>query len=313
LAHIHANSAFDMSGIDLNWYKRNAVESASETGPTITFNGLNYNSSVYVQTPDEELDLLGMGLKFNARTGAVVGGTVTFIGVTIPNEWDMVDPLSPGILWWGEDLKISGTAIYKAFNTRATSDEKALLVKALAGADTFDLSADDDHAYGYNGNDSMNGNDGDDVLYGGNGNDALAGGIGNDVLRGDAGNDLINGGDGDDVLIGGAGRDTMEGGAGADQFVFDDKHSGKGALADHITDFEVGVDTIDLHLIDANTRARGDQAFRFSESGPARNAIWLVEQDGDTIIFADQNRDGKADLQIVLEGVTGVTASDFIL
>ena len=306
MAHIHANGAFDMSGIDLNWYKRNLIDSGANPSTAIVYNGYQYNSFVFVDAPDQELNFLGSGLKVNSHSGKVVAGTVALIA-----EWGSFTAEMPD--WWIDGIRISGVSLQKAYDTRSTADEKSILVKALAGADTFDLSTDGDRAYGYNGNDTMNGNDGDDVLYGGNGNDSLAGGIGNDVLRGDAGNDFVEGGDGDDILTGGTGVDTMEGGVGADQFVFDDKQSGKGTKADHITDFEVGVDTIDLHLIDANTRARGDQAFRFSESGPARNAIWLAEQDGDTIIFADQNRDGKADFQIVLEGVTGVTASDFIL
>ncbi|MGB7242196.1 MAG: calcium-binding protein, partial [Sulfitobacter sp.] len=53
--------------------------------------------------------------------------------------------------------------------------------------------------------------------------------------------DHLSGGNGDDRLIDFAGADTLTGGAGADTFVLvaDDSD-------DHISDFEVGVDLIDV-------------------------------------------------------------------
>ena len=49
------------------------------------------------------------------------------------------------------------------------------------------------------------------------------------------------GGNGDDTLDGGNGRDLLAGGAGADVFVF-----ATGTNRDTITDFEDGIDQIDL-------------------------------------------------------------------
>jgi serralysin len=62
-----------------------------------------------------------------------------------------------------------------------------------------------------------------DRLYGGDGNDTLIGGLA------------------DDTLDGGSGNDTLDGGAGEDTFVFRAGHD-----ADIITDFETGIDTLDL-------------------------------------------------------------------
>jgi serralysin len=76
---------------------------------------------------------------------------------------------------------------------------------------------------------------------GGAGNDVLTGGAGADLLIGGAGADTLTGGAGDDVLIAGGGIDVLTGGAGADSFVLT-------ACGDRpvITDFEVGVDRINL-------------------------------------------------------------------
>jgi hypothetical protein len=94
------------------------------------------------------------------------------------------------------------------------------------GDDYLDGGAGNDTLVGYGGNDRMFGGTGDDILrgmagndelIGGDGNDQLDGGDGHDKLWGGAGNDVLLGGNGDDQLMGDAGNDHLNGGAGADK------------------------------------------------------------------------------------------------
>lgn len=88
----------------------------------------------------------------------------------------------------------------------------------------------------------------DDAIFAGGGNDIIDGGAGNDSLYGGDGYDLITGGDGDDIIVGGVSSDRVQGGIGADLFIFDlsDTVNSPDAVVDYITDFEVGVDTVEL-------------------------------------------------------------------
>lgn len=70
---------------------------------------------------------------------------------------------------------------------------------------------------------------------------ASGGAAGADTLNGGFGDDTLDGGAGDDLLIGGKGHDHQTGGSGADIFLF---HGRDGV--DVITDFEIGVDQIEL-------------------------------------------------------------------
>lgn len=69
----------------------------------------------------------------------------------------------------------------------------------------------------------------------------LWGTLGGDILTGLNGDDRLNGGQGDDILRDGGGQDVMTGGAGADIFVL-----APDGARDTVTDFEVGIDRIDL-------------------------------------------------------------------
>lgn len=182
-------------------------------------------------------------------------------------------------------------------------------------------TSDNDTLSGMDGNDVLQGNAGDDLVYGGLGADTVNGGDGSDTVSGGDGDDRVNGNAGSDSLVAGAGKDiieggegadTMSGGAGADVFVFRET----GGL-EHITDFSHAEgDRIALNMIDANTQVAGDNAFAFIGTDvfhhKAGELRYEVHADG-AYLFGDTNGDGVADLQIFLDSVKSLQASDFWL
>jgi hypothetical protein len=124
------------------------------------------------------------------------------------------------------------------------ANKRILTQTGLAGDDVIHGVSVADKIDGRGGDDRIFGLDGKDSLKGGAGNDRLHGGSGKDKLFGDAGDDELKGGGGDDKLDGGAGNDFLTGGAGRDTFVF-----GGAFGVDSITDFEDGIDRIDLSKV----------------------------------------------------------------
>ncbi len=133
--------------------------------------------------------------------------------------------------------------------------------------------------------------------------------IGNDnanLLQGFAGNDVLEGGIGNDILIGGLNSDTMTGGAGGDQFRFTAITDSTVAAPDRILDFTfsaaLGIDRIDLRLIDANTGVAGDQLFAWigtaAFAGTAGQLRYQVNSPGDFTIQGDVDGNGSADFAI---------------
>jgi Ca2+-binding RTX toxin-like protein len=148
--------------------------------------------------------------------------------------------------------------------------------------------------------------------------EGVIGGTGNDVLIGSSRGDTLSGNYGNDVIRGDGGHDTLTGGGGADRFVYDNLgDSPANANADRITDFSHAQgDTIDLHLIDANSTVAGDQAFHFIGSAAFTHhagELHFTYSGTDTVVTADVNGDGAADLSISLTGHLTLVASDFIL
>ncbi|MBX4941018.1 M10 family metallopeptidase C-terminal domain-containing protein [Rhizobium binae] len=142
---------------------------------------------------------------------------------------------------------------------------------------------------------------------------------GNETYKGLGGNDVLKGGAGSDVLIGGAGRDIMSGGTSSDTFTFKaPTETGSGWNRDVITDFQHGVDKIDLSAIDANGSAQGDAAFHFQAQENAlfdkkAGALAWHYEDDHTVIQADLNGDGVHDFEIQLKGHVALGAGDFLL
>lgn len=142
---------------------------------------------------------------------------------------------------------------------------------------------------------------------------------GNDVIKGGNGPDVLFGFGGKDKITGGAGPDQLFGGAGADMFIFTARsHSTVNANGrDKIYDFShKEKDKIDLHSIDANTKAGGNQKFKFigdDDFHKKAGELRYEKKGGDTLIHGDVNGDGKADFSIALEQYVNLKASDFIL
>ena len=129
-----------------------------------------------------------------------------------------------------------------------------------------------------------------DILEGDEDNNGLFGFDGDDTLNGLAGADYLDGGDGNDILIGGDDDDILTGSSGSDIFEFTTSEFGN----DTITDWEDGVDLIDLDALGAN----------FSDITITQNGI-----DAKINILGDQEN------TITVSGINASTLdqTDFIL
>ena len=171
------------------------------------------------------------------------------------------------------------------------------LLVGNAGADRLNGNSGDDELDGGDGNDTLSGSTGDDLAYGGAGADLLAGGAGDDRLMGDGGNDRLNGGDGNDWLAGGEGADFLTGGGGSDTFVFAPGDSGiSTGTRDRISDFESGIDLIDL------------TAFAGASASITQGGTY-------DLLSVDQDGDGSADAVILVEvmGSAHLAMTDLLL
>ena len=134
---------------------------------------------------------------------------------------------------------------------------------------------------GEDGNDFLSGEGGRDMLFGGAGNDDLFGGVDDDMLYGDAGSDRIFGDDGRDVIDAGTGNDTAHGGAGNDIFIASVNDGNDTYHGDGSTACAVGIDTLDMSAIAANTNV--DLGTGFMGRGSAvssasgTDTLWGIE------------------------------------
>jgi Ca2+-binding RTX toxin-like protein len=190
-------------------------------------------------------------------------------------------------------------------------------LRGEAGNDTIYGGDDMDYVYGGDGNDLVDGGNFADVMYGDAGADTMQGGAGNDSLYGGTGNDSMRGGTGNDRIRGNEGADKLYGDSGNDTFVYGKAADSNATTGrDYIYDFVKGSDKIDLALIDANSGTLTNDAFAFVGAAPMfASPGELTIQEGliGSIVNGDLNGDGLYELSLVVVGVTGLTASDFIL
>jgi len=202
------------------------------------------------------------------------------------------------------------------------------------------------------GNDTVNGGDGNDMIIGGDGRgtDLYIGGkgvdsvdystvstnplninlatgqvsglsVGTDTLQSienviaGSQNDIIIGSSANNFITGAAGSDQLTGGAGADTFVYLAANDSTFTTAgrDTIRDFNGGAgDRIVLSSIDSNSKAAGNQAFKFignanfsGVSGELRFASGVLS--------ADINGDKTGDFAIALSNVTALNGAWLVL
>lgn len=207
-------------------------------------------------------------------------------------------------------------------------DEGDDFLDGYVGDDSLNGGTGDDTMLGRSGGDWLKGQDGDDIgkggggddeIYGDAGNDTLDGGLGNDSISGDDGNDTLRGSLGNDALTGGRGQDRLTGGGGGDEFDYAAVSDSTSAAFDTITDFQPGIDVIDMSAIDAKTSAPGNDGFRFlgvASAFTAAGQIRLVQQGADTLVLFNTNSThGIAEMTIVLAHTDAkdVSAGDFVL
>jgi Ca2+-binding RTX toxin-like protein len=290
--------------------------------------GLSFDlrqSATDAQFSNPDVTLEGAGLKLVLRFTSYPGTDWTAYSVTF----------AEGAGWTNATTGLAATAAelravlgdldrllirgeYRTGADTGSIDDVALQSNLSRGGGGNDLISGDqfvagsaDTLYGLGGDDTLAGKAGNDKLYGGAGKDALSGGAGADRLQGDGGNDTLTGGLGKDVLIGGAGADVFDFNAAQD--------SAATAARDEIRDF-TAVDRIDLSGIDANAAVAGNQAFSGITSGSGfggsfeqPGALYYDEAAG--VLYGNVDADAQADfsIKVVLSGITGLVAADFVL
>lgn len=207
-----------------------------------------------------------------------------------------------------------------------------------SGDDSLVGTTGDDRMYGYGGNDVIHGGDGNDEIQGHEGDDALYGDAGNDTLWGGPGNDILDGGAGSDKLVFGPENDVLTGGSGADTFLMAQTFDGSTPIypgTTVVTDFQTGVDKLDLSKIDADLRTTpgvitgnktpGNEAFHIVASSDGVTPGDLVISTGVdefgrpiTIVTGYTDTSPGAEFEMHLLGLNGsggpiIAAGDIIL
>ncbi len=181
------------------------------------------------------------------------------------------------------------------------------LIRGDSGGDSMGGGSGNDTLSGGTGHDSLDGGSGHDRMFGGANDDTLEGTLGNDYLDGGSGDDNLSGGSHDDRLDGGTGQDTLSGGTGADIFVFGGvSDSPHGLTRDVITDFEAGVDQIDLSGFSGTLTYIGGAGYSGSAGEVRYNAA--VGR-----LYVDTNGDSASDFSVDLTGNPSLSADDLIL
>lgn len=306
MARVIGYVSFDFD--DLNFFRatQNAFNRFSFQDRPLDYVGTTYADRHFIEYatgsgPDRSLGFLGNDFVIDRSNDALTGGTINVLAdLTVRG-----DAIDPAVVL--DRVAIDVAAFNRAASTRTVADDRALLASALSGSDVFSLSNDEDRARGFDGGDNMSGKGGADRLYGGGGADRVFGGGGGDTLHGDGGADVLKGGPGADRLYG------SEGDA-ADRFVFAaPSHSRAGSGRDAILDFDRGSDLVDLRGIDARPQTDANDAFAWAGQSAASHSAWWAGAGSDVVLRADVTGDARADLEVRLADLQGLSAGDLLL
>lgn len=237
-------------------------------------------------------------------------GATAFFGEQSAGEWKLklIDKVT------GEVSRFE-TLTVRAWGSEVTQDNQYVLTDAYTGERTVTDAAGVDliNAAAVSGSVSINLNAGETSTIAA-GKFVIGTGVVIENAFGGAGNDFIIGNDQGNVLRGNGGADTLTGNGGADIFMFTTVNDSRSGARDTITDFAVGVDKIDLRLLDANITLAGNQDFGFGGQNAATlaHSVTFSFVDANTVIFADVNGDTVADVEIMLIGQKQLTAGDFL-
>lgn len=175
---------------------------------------------------------------------------VTPAPVVTPDPQPAVTTPTPVVTFAPQPVVAPTTETGRRRNRSTSTDAAPNPDQRLLGSefnDAINGGAGFDYLAGNLGNDVIRANAGNDIVYGEWGRDSIEGGDGNDMLWGNDDDDTLVGGNGDDRLVGDRGNDRLTGGAGRDIFVYEN-FAPKTLGRDEITDFEAGVDKIELRL-----------------------------------------------------------------
>jgi serralysin len=308
---------------------------------TLTDNADNYVQNLIADRIEATINARGGNDRISLNRSDDLGGGST---VNAGDGRDVVD----NFIEQGSLIRLQGgNDIYlgRGFGSFATDAPDR--VSGGAGSDTFAFETFKSLYSGDAGNDKFisvgwqnqiaGGRGSDTVDYSGRDRDSTQGGSGVsiDLAAGQVGtggsrierlasienaigtgvSDDISGTAGSNRLTGGGGADFLQGLGGADVFVYTRASHGAifGNAIDQIADFDRAEgDLINLARVDANASRGGNQAFTFSEeqafSGRAGEIIFVSGQ-----LLADRNGDALVDFAIDMNGLTSLSAGDFIL
>jgi Ca2+-binding RTX toxin-like protein len=288
---LYLHASFDQLSFPANFSGFEAINGFDGGLPTLTGSaGDDFLSLASMSTPTNNFTI---NIFAGAGNDTIIGSAGTDI---ITGEFgnDNIDGgLGNDILYGNQDNDVVSGG---AGDDQIYGGQNDDILYGNAGNDVLNGNLGEDYLIGNEGQDVLYGNEGNDILEGNQGNDVLYGGKDQDTLYGGQGDDMLYGNLGDDVLQGGLGRDTLTGGDGADTFKFVTVNDSPVSTADIITDFQVGIDKIDLSALPKSPF----------------DTLRVSLADGNTYLDVDLGGNGSTDLRIQLNGVHALGISDLI-